>query len=190
MKSALLVIDMQNVFVGENHAAHFKYNNEALIQTVNEAIDANEGDVVIYIKHMMKKNLVNLFAPFQAYEGTEGVELVSDLHVVSDHIFLKYKGNAFTNPKLNDFLKEHDIECVKVVGVDGGWCVALTALGAIKEGYHVIVKETAIGTIYRKRKEKFFKRLRKADAMFDIDNGRETLYNGENLERRYGNGSK
>lgn len=36
VKKALLVIDMQNVCVGKNHATYFKYDNEILIQTVNE----------------------------------------------------------------------------------------------------------------------------------------------------------
>ena len=114
----------------------------------------------------MKKNLINKLAPFQAYEGTEEVELVSNLHVTSNYVFTKYEGNAFTNHKLNDLLKEHNIECVEVVGVDGGGCVALTALGAIKEGYSVIVNESAIGTMFNKNKEKYFKKLRVADAKF------------------------
>ena len=166
MKKALLVIDMQNVCVGEKHATYFKYDNEILIRTVNEVIDANKGNLVIYIKNVMKKNLINKLAPFQAYEGTEEVELVSNLHVTSNYVFTKYKGNAFTNHKLNDLLKEHNIECVEVVGVDGGGCVALTALGAIKEGYSVIVNESAIGTMFNKNKEKYFKKLRVADAKF------------------------
>ncbi len=166
MKKALLVIDMQNVMVGEKHAAYFQYDNEMLIQAVNKVIDANESNIVIYIKHNMKKNLINKFVPYQAYEGTEDVELVSNLRVVSDYIFTKYKSNAFTNPKLNDFLKEHNIECVEVVGVDGGACVALTALGAINEGYSVIVNEVAIGTMFNKNKEKCFKKLREAGAEF------------------------
>lgn len=114
----------------------------------------------------MKKNLINKLAPFQAYEGTEEVELVSSLHVVSDYIFTKYEGNAFSNSKLNEFLKEHHVECVEVVGVDGGGCVALTALGATKEGYSVIVNEKAIGTMFIKNKEKYFKKLREADVKF------------------------
>lgn len=166
MKKALLVIDMQNVCVGEKHATYFKYDNEILIRTVNEVIDANKGNLVIYIKNVMKKNLINKLAPFQAYEGTEEVELVSNLHVTSNYVFTKYEGNAFTNHKLNDLLKEHNIECVEVVGVDGGGCVALTALGAIKEGYSVIVNESAIGTMFNKNKEKYFKKLREADAKF------------------------
>lgn len=54
----------------------------------------------------------------------------------------------------------------RVVGVDGGGCVALTALVAIKEGYSVIVNETAIGTMFLKNKEKYFKKLRDADVKF------------------------
>lgn len=96
VKKALLVIDMQNVCVGKNHATYFKYDNEILIQTVNEVIDANESNVVVYIKNIMKKNLINKLASFKAYEGTEEVELVSNLHVISDYVFIKYEGNAFS----------------------------------------------------------------------------------------------
>ena len=42
VNKALLVIDMQNVCVGENHATYFKYDNEILIRTVNEVIDATK----------------------------------------------------------------------------------------------------------------------------------------------------
>lgn len=55
---------------------------------------------------------------------------------------------------------------MEVVGVDGGGCVALTALGATKEGYSVIVNEKAIGTMFIKNKEKYFKKLREADVKF------------------------
>ena len=64
MKKALLVIDMQNVCVGEKHAAFFKYNNRDLIQEVNKVVDANEKNLVVYIKNVMKKSLLNKFAPF------------------------------------------------------------------------------------------------------------------------------
>lgn len=166
MKKALLVIDMQNVCVGEKHAAFFKYNNRDLIQEVNKVIDANEKNLVVYIKNVMKKSLLNKFAPFQAYEGTEEIELVKELHIVSDNVYIKYEGNAFSNPALDTFLKEHNIEYVEVAGVDGGGCVALTALGAIKAGYKVIVNETAIGTMFDKNRDKYFEKLRKAGAEF------------------------
>lgn len=166
MKKALLVIDMQNVCVGEKHSSYFKYDNKKLLREVNKAIDANENNLVIYIRNVMKKNLLNKFAPFHAYEGTEDVELVKELHTVSNNVYMKYKGNAFSNPMLNALLKEHNIEYVEVVGVDGGGCVALTALGAIKEGYKVIVNEKAIGTMFDKNRDKYFKKLWEAGAEF------------------------
>ena len=45
-------------------------------------------------------------------------------------------------------------------------CVALTALCAIKNGYKVIVNEAAIGTMYKKNKNKYFKKLHEAGAEF------------------------
>ncbi len=166
MKKALLVVDMQNVCVGEKHAPFFKYSNKNLISEVNKVIDANENNLVVYIKNVMKRNLINKFAPFHAYEGTEEIELVKDLHIVSDNVYIKYMGDAFTNSELDTLLKEHDIEYVEVVGVDGGGCVALTALGAIKNGYKVIVNEAAIGTMFDKNRDKYFKKLRDAGAEF------------------------
>lgn len=166
MKKALLVVDMQNVCVGEKHSDYFKYNNHSLIEKVNNAIESNQDSIVIYIKNVMKRNLLNKFAPFQAYEGTEEVELVKNLNIVSDNVFTKCRGNAFSNGKLVSFLKEQEVECVEVVGVDGGVCVALTALGAVKEGYKVIVNETAIGTMFHKNKTKYFRKLEEAGAVF------------------------
>ena len=165
MKKALLVIDMQNVCVGDKHSAYFKYDT-GLINKVNDVIDANQSNAIVYIRNIMKKNLINKLAPFQAYEGTEEAELVGKLHIVSDNIFTKYEGNAFSNPTLNAFLKENKIECVEVIGVDGGGCVALTALGAVKEGYKVTVNETAIGTMFDKNRDKYFKKLKEAGAEF------------------------
>ena len=104
-EKALLVIDMQNVCVGEKHARFFQYNNSDLLHEVNKVIDANENNLVIYIKNVMKKNLINKFAPFHAYEGTEDVDFAKELHIVSDNIFIKYKGNAFTNSGLDILLR-------------------------------------------------------------------------------------
>lgn len=114
MKKALLVIGMQNVCVWEKHAAFFKYNNEILIQAVNEVIDANENNLVIYIKNVMKKKFINKFAPFQAYEGTEGVELVRNLRIASNYVFTKNEGNAFTNSHILELAINHKVNYVLI----------------------------------------------------------------------------
>lgn len=164
MKKALLVIDMQNFCVGVNHSDYFNYDNDDLINSVNQVIAHNNGNLVIYIQNILRQDEENPFAPFEAYEGTKEVELVEGLLIVSDYVFKKYTGDAFTNPELDAFLKERAIECVEIIGVDGGGCVPLTALGAIKAGYKVIVNETAIGTKFVKNQNKQFKRLKKLGA--------------------------
>lgn len=163
---ALLVIDMQNVCVGENHAEFFRYDNTTLLNSVNAAIADNENNLVVYIRNIMKKSLLNKFAPFQAYEGTPEVELVEGLNIVSDYVFDKYTGDAFSNKELLGFLKERAVDEIEVVGVDGGGCVALTALGAVKNGFRVTVNTKAVGTMFDKNEEKYYKKLKEQGARF------------------------
>ena len=94
MKKVLLVVDMQEVCIGENHAKIFQYE-EDLIDRVNEVIGCNENNMVIYIRNVMKRNVINKFAPFKAYAGSKEIELVRGLRIVSDLCFDKYEGDAF-----------------------------------------------------------------------------------------------
>lgn len=151
MKRALLVIDMQNVCVGGDHAKMFQYDNEKLINNVNERIAMYDSNDVIYIKNIMKKSFINRFAPFVAYEGSKEAELADGLHVVNQNVVCKYKGDAFTNPQLIEMLKAAGIEELELTGVDGGGCVALTAFGAVRNGYKAAVVSGAVGTMFLKR---------------------------------------
>lgn len=163
MKKALLVIDMQEVNIGKNHAEYFKYDS-SLLSSVNQIIDDNKNNVVIYIRNIMKKNLLNKLAPFHAYEGSKEIELAEGLHIVSDNIFDKYTGDAFSNEKLGEYLKANNVTEIEIVGVDGGGCVALTALGAVQNGYSVVVNTKAIGTMMERKKNSYFEKLKKLGA--------------------------
>ena len=165
MKKALLVIDMQEITIGKNHADYFKYD-ASLLSAVNEVIDSNSDNIVVYIRNIMKRNLLNKFAPFQAYEGSKEIELAEGLHIVSENVFDKFTGNGFSNKKLDEFLKSKEVDAVEVIGVDGGGCVALTALGAVQNGYSVIVNTQAIGTMFEKKKNSYFEKLKKSGAEF------------------------
>ena len=165
MKKALLVIDMQEITIGKNHADYFKYD-DSLLSAVNEVIDSNSDNIVVYIRNIMKRNLLNKFAPFQAYEGSKEIELAEGLHIVSENVFDKFTGNAFSNKKLDEFLKSKEVTAVEIIGVDGGGCVALTALGAVQNGYGVTVNTKATGTIFEKKNNSYFEKLKKSGAEF------------------------
>lgn len=167
MNKALLVIDVQEVFVGENKNKMFDYGDE-LVNNINRIIDENAENTVVYIYNLMKRSFINKFAPFHMYENTPEAEPPKSLKIVSEYKFVKYEGNAFSNPDLDKFLKEKGIDTVEVVGIDGGACVPMTALGAIENGYKVIVNSKGIGTfkLRVKQKNKLEKKLRELGAEF------------------------
>ena len=171
MKKALFVMDMQNVCVGEEHNEWFQYDNHSLLNAVNQVILDNTDNTIVYTQNIMKKNLINHFAPVQAYKGSKEVELVEGLDIRTGHIFEKYAPDAFSNPKLDELLISKKIDTLEFIGVDGGGCVEITALSAIKRGYRVIINEAAIGTTpaLKKKKEKYDKQLRKLGAEFHCD---------------------
>ena len=165
MKKALLVIDMQEICIGKNHADYFKYD-DSLLSAVNQVIDSSQDKIIVYIRNVMKNNLINKFAPFHAYEGSKEIELAEGLHIVSENVFDKFVGDAFSNKKLDEFLKSNEVDEIEVIGVDGGACVAMTALGALKNGYKVTVNTKAIGTMFEKKKASYFEKIKKLGAEF------------------------
>ena len=165
MKKALLVIDIQEITVGKEHAEMFRYG-DSLLSDINRVIGENRDNLVVYIRNVMKKNLINKFVPFHAYEGSREAELAEGLDIVSDKILDKYTGDAFSNNRLDELLKADGVDRVEIIGVDGGGCVALTALGALKNGYSVTVNTTAVGTVFEKKRDAYFKKLREQGAEF------------------------
>lgn len=165
MRKALLVIDMQEFTVGNNRAELFKYSND-LLDKVNETINNTDAEIVVYIRNIMKNNLINRLAPFKCFDGTKESELVDGLLIKNDNIFVKYKGNAFSNSELDEFLKKENVSEIEVIGVDGGGCVALTALAAIKSGYKVELNTSAIGTVFEKQRDKYYQKLKDKGALF------------------------
>lgn len=164
MSKALLVVDMQELTVGKNHAKIFDYPVDFL-DKVNTAIGNTDADIVIYIRNLMKNNLINKLAPFKCFEGTKEAELVAELKVVSNNVFEKYEGNAFSNTELISFLKKEKITEIEVIGVDGGGCVALTALGALECGFKVTLNTSYIGTVFEKQRDKYYQKLQEKGAV-------------------------
>lgn len=166
MKKVLLVVDMQTAYISEKRPSFFTYDVTSLISAVNERISQYDKQDVIYIKHLIKNNFINRLAPCKVFEGTEDAQVAKEINVVSDQVFTKYKGDAFSNAALDKKLKEMGAEVVEVVGIDGGGCAALTAIGAIKHGYRVIYNTKAVGTMLKAMAVRLNKRLREMGAEF------------------------
>lgn len=136
---ALVVIDIQN---------DITKNYKEIIENINKAVDwAVVSDIpVVYIKHNNLSAGTRTFKP-----DTHGAELVPELKIVSEHVFLKTKGNALTSEGFAAFVSENEIGEFYVAGADAIACVKSTCYNMTKGGYIVHVLSDCI-TSYDKRK--------------------------------------
>ena len=126
-RKALVVIDIQN-----DITKHYR----DIIDNINSAIDwaMEQGMTVIYIKHNNLSAGTRTFKP-----DTKGAELVPELRIVSDHIFVKTKANALTSEKFSEFIRSKDLREFYITGADATGCVKSTCFNMAKAGYMVHV---------------------------------------------------
>lgn len=124
---ALVVIDIQN-----DITKHYR----DIIDRLNAAIDwaSESGMEVVYIRHNNLSAGTRTFKP-----GTKGAELVPELKVVSDNVFVKTKANALTSEAFSDYIRTNDIDDFYIVGADATTCVKSTCFNMTKAGYAVHV---------------------------------------------------
>ena len=127
MSKALVVIDIQN-----DITKHYR----DIIDKINNAIfwAQSQGMNVVYIKHNNITDGTRTFKP-----DTKGAELVPELSVVSDHIFVKTKANALTSEDFARFIADSEIDEFFICGADATACVKSTSYNMVKTGYSVHV---------------------------------------------------
>lgn len=159
MKKALLVIDAQDDFIGEQRSKKkFDYENDIdeLIDNINDTIKcyADSNCEVIYIAHVIPSSYINKKFIGYGISGSKGAKISEKIKIVSENYFEKQTQNAFKNNNLIRFIKDNNIDEVEIVGCDACNAVSATAKGAIELGLKVSVMSSAIATI---NEEKFIK---------------------------------
>ncbi len=136
--TALVVIYIQN---------DITKNYREIIDNINTAIDWAAGNdfSVVYIKHNNITSGTRTFKP-----DTRGAELVPEMNVVSDNIFIKTKGNALTSEVFAKFVNDNEIKKFYIAGADAIACVKSTCYNMTKAGYEVHVLTDCI-TSYDKQ---------------------------------------
>ncbi len=124
---ALVVIDIQN-----DITKHYR----DIIGNINSAIEwaVVEEMHVIYIKHNNITAATRTFKP-----GSKGEELLPEMKVVSDNIFVKTKSNALTSEAFSAFIAANGITEFYVAGADATGCVKSTCFNMAKAGFTVHV---------------------------------------------------
>lgn len=127
MSKALVVIDIQN-----DITKHYR----DIIDKINDAISwaQRQGMYIVYIKHNNLTAGTRTFKP-----NTKGAELVPELSVVSEHIFVKTKSNALTSEDFARFITDSKIDEFFICGADATACVKSTSYNMAKSGFKVHV---------------------------------------------------
>ena len=144
-RKALVVIDIQN-----DITRHYR----EIIDNLNAAIDwaADIGMAVVYIKHNNLSPGTRTFKP-----DTKGAELVPELKIASDHIFVKTKANALTSEGFSAFIRENGIEEFYIVGADATACVKSTCFNMTKAGFRVHVISDCVTSYDPKKLPEMFR---------------------------------
>lgn len=141
MKTALIVVDIQNEFINGKLPIP---NSDSIIDKVNKII--NKFDLVCYSKNISQKNKnVNDFDNLKisdvdkyCIEETSGSEIPNELNI-NENIFIRNYNDGFSalvskkgDKTMLDFLKENEITHVFISGMPADYSVKYTFLDSLK----------------------------------------------------------
>lgn len=176
-RSALLVIDMQEDFTrSESAGAYDPADRDRVIARINTLVARarDAGAPIAFIRQEHRGRAVQLVASLllggAGNPGRPGGRLDRDLDAQGGPAFVKHVADAFSNSKLEAYLRAHNVQSLTLTGLDLAHCVRGTALGARNRGYAVVVDRA--GSLAAR--EKAAKR-----AMDDMEVAGVVLRNGE-----------
>ncbi|MBA2650466.1 MAG: isochorismatase family protein [Legionella sp.] len=146
-RTALLVIEMQNVFRNDlNLISDKQLNNIKAIIEASEKAGVN----IIYVRHNdsseISRSMVNWWNGDKIEYGSEGWKMIDGFDTNNKIIIDKNQYSAFFKTELDDVLQANNIEDVMIVGVMTNCCCETTARDAFMYGYRVFFISDATST--------------------------------------------
>jgi ureidoacrylate peracid hydrolase len=152
--TALLVIDVQNDFCGDNCQAMVP----RLAKLIQTARDANV--YVIYVQNSVhpgglssspseiaRRKILNMREDVTV-DGTAGQEFVSAIAPrPSDPVVRKHRMNSFLGTDLDMLLRCRGIKSIVTTGVATHGCVMNTSYAAVMNDYYVVVVEDCVASV-------------------------------------------
>jgi len=139
MKTALLIIDVQNDFFKINQACADSL--KSAIEYINEAIDIfrKKNLPIVVIQHKNEKE--NLVPGNPGFDVPGNVKLEpQDLHIVKTY------GSSFTKTGLKEKLKELGVDTVIITGFCAEFCVLSTYRGALDHDFTPIILKGSLAS--------------------------------------------
>ncbi len=147
LNSAILVIDVQNMLTASDDQKKAKeLKVDLFLDSINLTLNKLDKLEAVYIRQEFPRNSFLSFAlPTFPEEGEPGTEINRSVYRDNSKIITKMKGDAFTNPELQQYLESKKVGTLYITGLAAEACVQSTVRGAAARGYKVyVVKEAVI----------------------------------------------
>lgn len=147
MKTALVVIDVQNYFVNKHTTNTVKKISDFISK------HRQDFDFILFTKFVNKADsnyvkLLNWRKCFSSPDTDIPPELIK--FVNKNNIFIKTAYSAFKSKEFCNFLKMNDIEKLFLCGIDTDACILSTAFDSFDLEYEVEILEDLCGSHYGK----------------------------------------
>jgi nicotinamidase-related amidase len=131
-ESYLVIIDVQEQFY-----ARIKQDSavKSMVEAINSVVSIFPPEQVIYIKATGKA--LSLSRKGFQVDTLPAPALDSNLRIVSENIFTKLAGDAFSSSEFNQFIDQHRAMNFILVGLLAEKCVSATANGGLEKGYKI-----------------------------------------------------
>ena len=150
MKKALLVVNAQEDFIGEQRSKKkFNYYDvDELVLNINNKIEEYKADnkCVAYIAHVLPSNFFNKKFIGYGIVGTSGAKICENIKIVCDHYFEKSE--------------------IELVGIDVAGSISETAKGALDLDLKVSIPNNCIGKMNEVKYYKVCTRLKNFGVVY------------------------
>jgi len=119
-----------------------------MIHNTNRLIDQFSlvGFEVAYVRQVFTSNLITRLHGGRILAGRMEPRISRWIRVINNNDFAKNRTDAFSSRRMEQFLVDHQVNEIYLVGLDAAFCVYYTALGALQRGYRVTVVTDAVMT--------------------------------------------
>ena len=164
MRTALLVIDLQNDYFADDELARCRDDILAACnRLIRAARDVGAPVVEVQTLHAHDKSTwaLNMLDDDQgmALEGTPGAARLDGL-LEPDHLVVKTRDSAFHGTDLELWLGERDVARLVMAGVSTESCIAATAADAYAHDLRVVLVEDATASVEKRLHDLTLERLR------------------------------
>ena len=150
VKTALIVVDMQNDFVKEGGTLVVP-DAEATVPTIRGLLDSarESGIKVVFTQDTHNEGDPEWeIWPEHVREGSWGWEIVEELKPLEDEVVIrKVRYDAFYGTHLDHFLRIWDVDTLIICGTVANICVHYTAASAALRWYGVIIPKDATSAL-------------------------------------------